>query len=91
MNSYAAVAFELIDAERFREGVRPVKTDILEDRMDQAFRDMVLVRYLSQGKGFHEIDQDCIKESPSHMQGVMDSIGSFIEVEWQSLQRNRRS
>ena len=47
--------------------------------MDQTFRDMVSARYFSQGKSFHEIDQDCIKESPGHMQGVMNPIRSFVE------------
>mgnify|MGYP005806636139 CR=1 FL=1 len=47
--------------------------------MDQAFRDMMPARDLSQGKSFHEIDQNCVKESPGHMQGVMDPIGSFVE------------
>ena len=76
---YAAVAFEFIDTECFREGVWPAKTDVLKDGMDQAFRDMVPACYFSQGKSFHEIDQDCIKESPGHMQGVMNPIGSFVE------------
>lgn len=76
---YADVAFELIDAECFREGVWSAKTDVLKDGMDQAFGDMVSARYFSQGKGFHENDQDCIKESPGHMQGIMHPIGRFIE------------
>ena len=76
---YAAVAFEFIDTECFREGVWPAKTDVLKDGMDQAFRDMVPACYFSQGKSFHENDQDCIKESPGHMQGIMHPIGRFIE------------
>ena len=76
---YAAVAFKLIDTESLREGVRPTKTDILEDGMDQSFRDMVPTRDFSHRKSFHKIGQDCVKESPGHMQGVVDPIGSFIK------------
>ena len=87
---YAAAAFELIYAECFREGVRSAKTDILKDGMDQAFRDMVSACDLSHRKSFHEIDQNCVKESPGHMQGIMNPIGSFIEsgaavLAWKSV------
>ena len=75
----AAVSFEFVDADGFREF--PWQTEVyrLKDRLDDGWCNAVLPGNRGEGEGFREIQKDGIVEDLCHAQGRVNPVGILIE------------
>lgn len=77
--SDAAVSFEFIDADGFREFPGQAEVHCLKDRLDDGWCNAVLPGNRREREWFREIQKDGIVEGLCHMQGGMNPAGILIE------------
>ena len=75
----AAVSFEFIDADGFREFPGQAEVHCLKDRRDDGWCNAVLPGNRREREGFREIQKNGIVEGLCHMQGGMNPVRIFVE------------
>lgn len=75
----AAVSFEFIDADGFREFPWQTEMHRLKDRLDDGWRNAVLPGNRRERERFREIQKDGIVEGLCHMQRGMNPVGVLVE------------
>ena len=75
----AAVSFEFVDADGFREFPGQTEVHRLKDRLDDGWRNAVLPGNRGERERFREIQKDGIVEGLCHMQGGMNPVGVLVE------------
>ncbi len=75
----AAVSFEFIDADGFREFPGQAEVHCLKDRLDDGWCNAVLPGNRREREGFREIQKNGIVEGLCHMQGGMNPAGVLVE------------
>ena len=75
----AAVSFEFVDADGFREFPWQPEVYRLKDRLDDGWCNAVLPDNCGEGEGFREVQKDGIVEGLCHMQRGMNPAGVLVE------------
>ena len=75
----AAVSFEFVDADGFREFPGQTEVHRLKDRLDDGWRNAVLPGNRGEGERFREIQKDGIVKGLCHAQGRVNPVGILIE------------